>query len=142
MATRVCSVLLLNFCVSLSMPRATDIRRANPWKRAEYKQHYPDLLNIMEPSFIRRKCFGLSILDGSQRDRLSLLSVTVEHNEKLLELLEKGSSRTFAKFRDALRSYSLPDVFSLILEDLDAIGPEPTSRGEVTDTYFNFRKIL
>ena len=124
------------------MPRATDIRRANPWKREEYKRLYPDLLDIMEPSFIRAECFSLNILDGSQRDRLSLLSVTREHNQKLLELLENRSSRTFAKFRDALRSYSIPDVFSEILEDLDAIGPEPTSIGEVTDTYFNFSKIL
>ena len=124
------------------MPRATDIRHANPWEREEYLQHYPDLLDIMEPSFIRAECFSLNILHSSQRDRLSLQSVNRDHNENLLKLLEKGSSRTFAKFREALRSYSIPDVFSDILEDLDAIGPEPTSIGEVTDTYFNFRKML
>ena len=124
------------------MPRATDISHANPWERPEYIQHYPELLDIMEPSFIRAKCFGLRILDSSQRNRLSLLSVNREHNEKLLEQLEKGSTRTFATFRDALRSYPIPDFFSQILEDLDAIGPEPTSIGEVTDTYFNFRKML
>ena len=135
-------MLLLNFCVSLSMPRATDIRRANPWQREEYKRHYPDLLDIMDPSFIRAECFSLNILDGSQRDRLMRLSENREHNEKLLELLEKGSSRTFDKFRDALRSHSIAETFSQILKDLDAIGPEPTSRGEVTDTYFNFRKML
>ena len=119
-------MLLLNFCVSLSMPRATDIRRADPWERDEYKRHYPNLLEKMDPSFIRAECFRLNILDRSQRNRLSSLSVTIEHNQNLLELLEKGSSRTFAKFRDALRSYEIQDDFSQILEDLDAIGPEPT----------------
>ena len=135
-------MLLFNFCVSLSMPRATDIRRANPWKRPEYKQHYFDLLGKMNPSFIRAKCYGLNILDSSQHERLMRLKVTREHNEKLLEQLEKGSSRTFANFREALRSYEILDDFSQILEDLDAIGPEPTLTGEVTDTYFNFRKML
>ena len=124
------------------MPRATDIRRADPWQRKEYKRHYSVLLGKMDPSFIRAECFGLNILDRSQYNMLSSLSGTREQNKKILELLEKGSSRTFAKFREALRSYPFPDVFSEILEDLDAIGPEPTSTGEVTDTYFNFKKML
>ena len=132
-ATRVCSVLLLNFCVSLSMPRATDIRRANPWESAEYKRHYGNLRDTIDPSFLRAECYKFNILDKSPRS---------VNNEELLELLGKGSFRTFAQFRDALRSHPTPHAFSRILEDLDAIGPEPTSKGEVTDTYFNFRKML
>ena len=83
-----------------------------------YKQVYTDLKAIMDPEEVRGKCFTESLINKDQRNMLATIKVDIEHNEKLLGLLEPSPPEVFAIFRDKVLATNEIDRYREIVTAL------------------------
>lgn len=113
-----------------SIRRRENLQHSNPWENIRYKVCKHALCDLMNPSVVRSQCFIHQLITRVEKEELSRIIVTDEHNERLLKYLS-AREQAFPVFREVVRFLSEgEDKAALrlreIVERLDTLDPLPT----------------
>ncbi|XP_065197898.1 uncharacterized protein LOC135829415 isoform X2 [Sycon ciliatum] len=94
----------------------------NPWKDADFLKLKPDLAEKMDNRTMRVLCGSELLISSSDEKKLLATGDEIEHNDLLLDLLQKGDADSFRIFDRMLRSDRIVKFnFSEIYPRLDVI---------------------
>ena len=82
--------------------------QVNPWQMLRVKEVIFDLIQSSKLDELRAACYSKGLLTQIQKTTLRAKTDSFEHNDLLIDILEKGGGRTF-------------DVFLSILSKLDSL---------------------
>ena len=88
--------------VFVALRTAVRTTQVNPWQRLPVKEVIFDLIQSSKLDELRAACYSKGLLTQIQKSALRAKTDAFEHNDLLMDILEKGGGRTFDCFLSLL----------------------------------------
>ncbi|XP_065189026.1 mucin-5AC-like [Sycon ciliatum] len=109
---------------SATSPRANSHSQAGntgPWSSRVFRKWIPRLQATLSCSTIRMECLGKDLISDMQKKELMAIKDSATHNELLLDMLSRGTAKTFHIFCSIVRSAEPEANFSKFLDDMQSV---------------------
>ena len=103
-----CVCFRVSVFVFVALRPVVKTTQVNPWQMLPVKEVIFDLIGSSKLNELRVACYSKGLLTPIEKSALRAKTDSFEHNELLIEILEKGGGRTF-------------DCFLSILSKLDSL---------------------
>ncbi|XP_065188990.1 uncharacterized protein LOC135819669 [Sycon ciliatum] len=92
-----------------------------PWSSRVFRKWIPRLQATLSCSTIRAECLGKDLISDMQKKELMAIQDSATHNELLLDMLSRGTAKTFHIFCSIVRSTEPEANFSKFLDDMQSV---------------------
>eukprot|EP00117_Sycon_ciliatum_P012835 scpid95135/ scgid13746/ len=93
-----------------------------PWSSQMFRKWIPRLQATLSCSTIRMECLGNDLISDTQKKELmGVEDDSAKHNDRLLDMLSRGTAETFHTFCSIVRSTEPEANFSKFLDDMQSV---------------------
>ena len=92
-----------------------------PWSSQMFRKWIPHLQAALSCDAIRVECCAKRLISDAQKKELMAIKNSAKHNERLLDMLSRGTAETFHTFCTIVRSTEPKANFSKFLDDMQSV---------------------
>ncbi|XP_065189013.1 uncharacterized protein LOC135819687 [Sycon ciliatum] len=92
-----------------------------PWSSQMFRKWVPHLQAALSCDAIRVECCAKRLISDAQKKELMAIKNSAKHNDRLLDMLSRGTAETFHTFCTIVRSTEPKANFSKFLDDMQSV---------------------
>ena len=114
----ICQGVLYTLCMLLLQSHTS---KTWPWSSRMFRGWIPHLQATLSCGELRVECCAKRLISEAQKKELMTIKDSAKHNDRLLDILRRGTAETFLTFCNIVRSIEPKANVSKFLDDMQSV---------------------